>query len=353
MKKTSIYQSGLSFSGRIVAEFPDRRFRFLHYFRSLRPICTLRSTCTLRPICTLRSTCTLRHSRESGNLLKTTLKTLSSCKQGSNTISILLFFLFSELAFSSPVIYGSPVKKLVFKSSLPQLAYSGAGIASLRPDFSYLINPALLGYVDKQRSLLAYSFKSHWQTILFSLLDQTTGIPMSVTFQREWHSQGEYSPMNLWSFSVGSRMTSHFSLGLTARRAKDWKGKNRWNGDVGALLKLGRQTALGMTLSEVLVYESQNHRKVNFGFYQGWTHFLSGRVDVSYSREQEWVVRGGMESLVQKFLALRVGGLWSFKEERALFSGGAGFHGPRLQFDYALQTDQIIFQHVVTAKLLF
>ena len=267
-----------------------------------------------------------------------------------NTVGILLLFLFSESVFSSPVI---SIKKMSFKNSSPQLAYSGAGIASLKPDFSYLINPALLGYAGRQKSLLAYSFKSHWQTALFSLLDQTAGIPVSVTFQREWHSQEEYSPKNFWNFSVGSRITSHFSMGLTARRGKDQKGKTRWNGDVGALFKLGHQTALGVTLSEVLVYESQNQRKANFGFYQGWTHFLSGRVDVSFSREQEWVVRGGVESLIQKFFALRVGGLWSFKEESALFSGGVGFHGPRLQFDYALQTDKTIFQHAVIAKLLF
>ena len=240
---------------------------------------------------------------------------------------LLFFFLSTEFAFSSPVIFSE--KGRSFESALPQLAYSGAGSASLKPDFSYLINPALLGYAGKQRSLLAYSFKSHWQTVLFSFLDQTVGIPVSVTFQREWHSQGEYSPMNLWSVSLGSRIASHFSMGLTARRDKDQKGKTRWNGDVGALLKLGRQTALGVTLSEVLVYESQNHRKVNFGFYQGWTHFLSGRVDVSFSREQEWVVRGGAETLVQKFLALRVGGLLVLQGgARAFFPEGWVFMDP-------------------------
>ena len=279
-------------------------------------------------------------------------------KETMHRLWLLFFILFSGFSFSSPVtiLTSKPSfsdKGTRFESSLPQLAYSGAGGASLKPDFSYLINPALLGYAANQRSLLGYSFKSKWQTVLFSLVDQTAGIPMSVTFQREWYSQGKYDPLNRWSFSAGSKVSPYFSLGVTANRSKDEEGKNRWNGDIGALLRLGPQTAVGVTLSEVLVYESQNHRALNFGFYQKWTHFLSGRVDTSFSRKQEWIVRGGIETLVQKFFALRVGGLWSFKEEKALLSGGVGFHGPRLQFDYALQKDQNMFRHVVTAKLLF
>lgn len=270
----------------------------------------------------------------------------------------LWLFLFSGFSFASPVTIltsesSSSDKGIHFESSPPQLAYSGAGGASLKPDFSYLINPALLGYAENQRSLLGYSVKSNWQTVLFSLVDQTAGIPMSVTFQREWDSQKKYKPLNYWSFSAGSKISPYFSLGITAHRNKDEEGENRWNGDIGALLQLGPQTAVGATLSKVLVYESQNNRALNFGFYQKWTHFFSGRVDTSFSRKQEWVIRGGIETLVQKFFALRVGGLWSFKEERALLSGGVGFHGPRLQFDYALQKDQDVFQHVVIGKLLF
>ena len=258
---------------------------------------------------------------------------------------LLGFFLFSQFSFS--------LEKTNFHSSLPQIAYSGAGGGSLSHDFSYFINPALLGYARKQQSLLAYSFKSHWQTALFSFMDRSAGIPMSVTFQREWYSKGKYKPLNRWSFSSGTRISPVFSLGVTVRKGKDKEGKNRWNGDLGALFRLAPQTSLGVTLSEVLVYESRNQRTLNFGVYQGWAHFLNGRVDASFSREQEWIIRGGIESLFQKFFALRVGGLWSFKEKKALFSGGVGFFGPRLQFDYALQKDQNFFQHVVMTKLLF
>ncbi|MCY4512877.1 MAG: hypothetical protein OXB86_04235 [Bdellovibrionales bacterium] len=260
-------------------------------------------------------------------------------------LSLLLFFLFSQFAIS--------LERTGFHSSLPHLSYSGAGGGSLKSDFSYLINPALLGYARNQQALLAYSFKSHWQTALFSFMDRSAGIPMSVTFQREWYSQGKYKPLNRWSASAGTRISPVFSLGVTARRAKDKEGKNRWNGDMGALFLLTSQTTLGVTLSEILVYESRNQRTLNFGFYQGWSHFFSGRVDASFSRKQEWIIRGGIETLFQKFFAVRVGGLWSFKEKKALFSGGVGFFGPRLQFDYALQKDQKIFQHIVMAKLFF
>lgn len=254
------------------------------------------------------------------------------------------------LSFLGPA---SAFEGAAFNTSPLHLAYGGAGGASLKPDFSYLINPAILGYGKNQGSLLAYSIKSHWQTVLVSLTDRKAGLPVGVTFQREWHSQGTFSPLNRWSVSAGSKITSYFFLGVTARRDKAKGEESQWNGDMGALFLLGRQTALGVTLSEVLIYESQNRRALNFGFYQSWTHFLNGRVDVSFSRENEWIVRGGVETLIQKFFAVRLGGLWSFKEEKALFSGGIGFYGPRLQFDYALQRDKTIFQHLVMAKLLF
>ena len=261
-----------------------------------------------------------------------------------------IFWILFFLSFSWPA---PALKGAIFDTSPLHLAYGGAGGASLKPDFSYLINPSILGYGKNQGSLLAYSMKSGWQTILLSFADQKAGFPVSVTFQREWHSQKEFSPLNRWSVSAGSRITSYFFLGMTARRDKAKGEESQWNGDVGALLRLGRQTALGVTLSEILIYESQNRRALNFGFYQGWTHFLNGRVDASFSRENEWIVRGGIETVLQKFFAFRLGGLWSFKEERALLSGGVGFYGPRLQFDYALQRDKTVFQHLVIAKLLF
>ena len=256
------------------------------------------------------------------------------------------------LSLLRPAFAESAESRTVFDTPFSHIVYGGAGAASLKPDLSYLINPSLLAWMGGQ-GVAAYSVKSYLQTALLSVTDKHAMIPAGVTFQREWDSRKKYAPVHRWSLSVGSQIISSFSLGAVVHRETEKNKDTRWNGGVGALLRLGRRTALGVTLSDILIYESKNRRVLRFGLYRKWARLLSGRVDMSYSVKNRWVIRGGAETLINRFIALRGGGLWSFKEKKALFSGGGGFYGPRLQVDYALQKDSAVFHHVLTARLFF
>ena len=275
---------------------------------------------------------------------------LKICGSGLGKILRTVFLLsFSGSAFAASA---DPPGLPVFDTPLPHIVYGGAGVASLKPDLSYLINPSILAGTAGQ-AVAAYSVKSFHQTALLSVTDKHTMIPAGVTFQREWDSRKKDTPLHRWSFSVGSKIIPSFSLGAVIHRETAKNKPTRWNGGAGALFRLGRRAALGAALSDLLIYESKNRRILRFGLYCKWARLLSGQVDMSYSVKHRWVIRGGAETLINRFIALRGGGLWSFEEEKALFSGGVGFYGPRLQLDYALQKDLKVFHHVITGRLLF
>ena len=260
------------------------------------------------------------------------------------TLLCAVFPLFAEAFSLSP-----------FEPSPFHLAYSGAGSASLKPaDFSYLLNPAGMGFNRHSRAAVAYGFKGRRQIGALSLADQKTGFPLAVTFQRMWSSTEKSALLDRMSFSSGAVVIPNFSMGVSVHRdKKKGEGKSRWNGDMGAVLLLGRGAGVGVACSKLLIYDSKNNRVMTFGFFQKWSPAVSGRIDASFSRETRWTARGGLEILLKKFIAVRGGGAWSFEEEKPLFSGGVGLYSPRLQFDYALQKDDTILQHLFIAKLLF
>ena len=186
----------------------------------------------------------------------------------------------------------APKAKQFLTPPFSHIVYGGAGVASFKPDLSYLINPAVLAAQRGQGSV-AYSVKSHRQTALLSVTDKHTMIPAGVTFQREWDSRKKHAPRRRWSLSVGSKILSSFSLGAVVHRETAEDKDIQWNGGVGALLRLGRRTALGVTLSDILIYESKNRRVLRFGLYYKWARLLSGQVDMSYSVKKSMGDPGG------------------------------------------------------------
>ena len=68
------------------------------------------------------------------------------------------------LAFNFPLV--SQAKREL--SSPLFLSQGGAGGASLKEDFSYLINPATMGFQKKAKGVLSYSFNQSRQTALVS-----------------------------------------------------------------------------------------------------------------------------------------------------------------------------------------
>lgn len=253
-----------------------------------------------------------------------------------------MIFLFLFVAFPS---FG-------FTSSPLQLPYSGAGAASLKDDFSFQINPALLGFQERSSFLISYSLNGKDQKGLLAIQDKQGGLPLGISYERLWKTKGQ--PENKWSVSLGQGLGSYLSFGFSVHKDQL---KPPWNADIGILFKPGIKTALGLVLSNITKSRPNNKRKktLTFGVYQGFGGFFSIRADASPLKKQGWIFKGGFENLFYNFLALRIGGLWNTKEKEGMLSGGLGFYGPRLQIEYGMQKkkDLKIQKHVFSAKLIF
>ena len=240
---------------------------------------------------------------------------------------------FSQAELSSPVL----------------LSQGGAGGASLKEDFSYLINPATMGFQKKTKGALAYSFKSNnlkpnKQLALFSFLDLKTKVPLAITYQRTWTDSFKKSETNKMLFSSGFRVAPYLSIGLTVE--KELK-KSSWNGGLGSVFKFGNQTSMALFLNQILKKENKNQRALSLAFYHYWKPFFSTQLDITKTAHRKWIFRGGLESFFQKFLSVRLGGTWLQKTQRGLISGGLAFHSPKLRLEYGIEKDEKQYQHAV------
>ena len=128
------------------------------------------------------------------------------------------------------------------------LSQGGSGGASLKEDFSYLINPATMGFQNKTKGALVYSFKSKnfkpdRQTAFFSFLDLKTKIPLAVTYQRTWTDSFQKSETDTMFVSSGFKVAPYLSIGLTVEKGLN---KSSWNGGFGSVLKIGNQTSMAL-----------------------------------------------------------------------------------------------------------
>ena len=241
---------------------------------------------------------------------------------------ILSYSFFSQAELSSPLF----------------LSQGGTGGASLQEDFSYLINPAVMGFQKKTKGALSYSFKQKQQTALISLLDLKTKFPMAITYQRFWSDSFKKSEADKIFLSSGFKVAPHMSIGFTVERELK---KSLWNGGLGSIFKLGNQTSLALFVNQILKQKKKNNRVLSLAVYHNWQSFFSTKLDISRTAQKEWVFRGGLESLFQTFFAIRLGGTWFQKKQKGLISGGIAFYSPRLWLEYSAEKDEEIYQQAV------
>ena len=256
-----------------------------------------------------------------------------STVQGLHQKGMKLFFLLFIFVF--PVLSQSELSSPLF------LSQGGAGGASLKEDFSYLLNPATIAFQNKNKAAMAYSFKKQEQRALLSFVDLKTKIPMAVTYQRDWSDSFTKSKNDKMFVSSGIKFSRYFGLGLTAE--KELK-KTTWNGSLGSILRIGNQISLALFLNQILKKENQNQRSLSFAAYHNWKNFFSTKIDISKTAHQKWIFRGGVESLFQNFFSIRLGGTWFQKNKKGLLSGGWAFQSPKFLLEYSLEANQKIYQ---------
>lgn len=250
---------------------------------------------------------------------------------------LILFFSFCSFTTGATVL-NSPLF----------LSQGGAGGASLKEDFSYLINPAVMGFQRRTKGVIAYSIKQKRQTALLSFVDLKTKIPLAFTYQRFWSDSFNESKENSMLFSSGFRLTPYISLGITV--AKELQS-SLWNADLGSVFLLGNQLSLALFMNHVLRNAGQNLRVLSLAFYYNWKHVFSAKIDISKNTKKEWFLKGGLESQFQNILSVRLGGTWLDKTKKFWISGGVAFYSPRLLIEYSVKTDQHIYQQAVVLSL--
>ena len=286
------------------------------------------------------------------------------------------------LLFSSHSLFGNSQSKNILISPF-QLPYGGAGVAAVQEDLSYLINPAILGFYRRSQVGIAYhsllknsdSEKIHHRT-LTSFADRSSLFPIGITYERIWDNEFEKTYEKKWEVSLGTLIQRFLAVGLAIQRAlpaeeiaetsnsssEDEKESYLWEAKAGFLLKFRSKTHIGLTLNNALSYIKNSKTQTDWiiGIYQNWSTFLNMRMDFNYKGSDQWTLRAGTETLLKKFLAIRLGGYWtpsSDDEKDAVFlSLGIGFYGPRLQGNFSYIAPYHSFEdreYIFTVSCLF
>lgn len=249
-------------------------------------------------------------------------------------------------------------------TSVFNLQHSGTGRASLEEDLSHLLNPATLSFHKRSKSALAYNINKGNQKIALAITDIKTIIPVGVFYERRWSSRFILGDWDRIAVSVASPVNSLLGLGFNIYRNsikinEDEDKQVVWNGGVGAIVRLSNKTGLAIHADQLLIQDDKNERQIYLAAYQDVMNLVDLRVDVSYSiQQQEWILRGSASAKLKKFLSLSIGHSWFVEQEKGWLSGGLSFYGPRLQFDYGMESygieeKNLILQHSLVIKMLF
>ena len=235
------------------------------------------------------------------------------------------------------------------------LSQGGSGGASLREDMSYLLNPALLGFQRRTKGAFSYSFKQKQQSAIFSFLDLKSKLPMAFSYQRDWTDSFRKSKRNNFFIHSGLRLSSSFALGAGLQRELK---RSHWNFNLGSVLKLSPELSLAVFLDKILKEERAKQRVLTVALYHHWKNFFSTQIDFSRTEQRTWILKGGLNSLLNPFFSFQLGGRAEFEDDTAFrkvknsfLSGGLSFHSPKFLLEYGAETDHKTYQHSISLLL--
>ena len=269
------------------------------------------------------------------------------------------------LILEAQALYASPTASKTLLSSPFHLAYQGAGIASFGENFSYLLNPAALGFHRRSKSALAYTRKQDKNQMLsFAITDLKSGFPLGFNYERSWSSQFTKEDLYKVHISSGVAINPFLAFGVNIER-EVFKKEKKWYGSLGALLRISSKTGIGLTANDLVFYndsslKNQRSKSLNLGFYQKFLKSFRARLDVSYQKrgatnliqDDYWVGKASIESFLRKFIVVRLGSSFNFETQEDTYGAGLSFYGPKLQLDYQTEKRQSFYQHALILKLL-
>lgn len=229
------------------------------------------------------------------------------------------------------------------------MSQSGAGGASLREDFSFLINPATLTFQNKNKMALAYAVKQKRKLLVFSFVDLKTKIPLAISYQRSWIKNFTKNKTDQMNMVSSMPFSNYFSIGASVKKNIQ---SGSWQADVGSLFRITPKFSLAVFATDLLKVRKKNRKQISFGLYHNWSNFLFIKIDASKKVHKNWIVRGGIESLFQQFLSIHLSGAW-FKNRKIkpYISGGVAVQSPKLVLEYAIQGNKKEYQQALSLIL--
>ncbi len=249
------------------------------------------------------------------------------------------------LLMTGPALAGALDPKGPLALSLSQ---SGRAL-TFAPAEYHLLNPAVIAHSAGFNGSAYYFFGTNTRNPAYGLsLSENRKLPFALSYIKERKSDEQYL-----SISTAGFVLSGWSLGLSVNR---WQRNNsaEWNIQAGVLVRpKGSPFSFSAGWDYILPLKGafKNKRQWAFGFSWNVYKGISFRTDAVYNVQGKWFAGAGLESLLSKFLVLRLSAGRDFKEQTFVFSGGLSLLAKNLSLDYGLSylpTKQYL--HTISAR---
>lgn len=228
----------------------------------------------------------------------------------------------------------------IFNSSVSS-ATGGTGRAAVEVADAALLNPSSL--VHLRGDFLYSSFAEKEFAVM--ILDNTeeSFLPAALGFvQKKTNvTQGELVQQDI-AFSLAEFLRDKWSFGVTGHYLEQKLPTNSYrqtNADLGMLYT--SSASMGWALVVYNIFGEKNEIPANFRMKTsvagGFNYIFRKTVRVRLDATSDSILMAGLENYLNQFLISRIGYSVDTDDDRALFTAGLGFKGPRFVINYAYQ----------------
>ena len=218
------------------------------------------------------------------------------------------------------------------------LSSSGSGKALVEKKFSYLLNPALAGFYEKNKAGISFGLKNIRKTLAISVFDLTSGLPFAITYENDWELNFLKTKEHLLTLSSGFPVSRNFSFGASVGRAFLEKA---WDASVGSYFKLNDSLGLAFVLDRLFKVEGEFDMLSTLSVSYKWKKFFSSSLDISRTWDKQWIFKGGVESFFYDYLSIILSGVFFNEDKSHLISGGLNFQAPKIFASYNLGVNDV------------
>lgn len=237
-------------------------------------------------------------------------------------------------------------------------ALGGSGLAANDEAEQFLLNPAAL--VHSKDAAIGYFYSDgyrdkneHDNFYGVTLSDNSEDVLVAggAAFFKRRRTFDNFSTLDelKGQFSFAKVLYKHISVGLSVdylqSDADGDKKYKQWDGTIGILYNPNPDLAFAAIFRNLAPTDKdipapiRNVDEIGLGVHYILLGNFRGRLDVlqpqQLNPEKDYIVRGGLESLLDAYMAVRLGFENNGVTDRHSLSAGIGMVGPRLKIDYS------------------